>query len=140
MPCSIERVDDHHEVRVHGDTSEHEILDTVMELRNRDPEKDLNDLWILEPGSTVPIFAFQNIVTRVKAVCPDDTVTGKSAIVAPKGLRYAVAELYIEEADSLPFETKVFSSREAALRWFGHTPEAGREAASPLPSSKHPTR
>jgi hypothetical protein len=117
MTCRIEERGDLVVVNVTGETSKWEVLDTVHRLHERDPRKDVSDLWILSSESVVPFDAFPELVEGIRRLCTDGRKFARSAIVASGQFQKALMDMYRSEAQSLPYEIGVFTSRAAAEKW-----------------------
>jgi hypothetical protein len=117
MPYEIKESHDLFEVLVSGKSSKWEVLQIVGHMQRRDPRKERRDLWILSSESSIPYASFQEIAHLVGNFCRDDFVGEKTAIVAAHELQMQEMELYRLEAAALPFDIRVFRSREDALAW-----------------------
>ena len=117
MPYKMQKIDGFVEVSVWGETSKWEMLEAVWELRLRDPCKKVSDLWIVSGECMVPFDEFPEIAETVQSLCTPGMIGSKSAIVASDELQRAQLELYRAEAAILPFEIRVFRSRDDAVRW-----------------------
>jgi hypothetical protein len=118
MPYEIKESPELFEVLLFGPSSKWEVLLIVKHLHVKDPRKERRDLWILSAETSIPYAAFQEISQNVGRLCRDDFVGEKTAIVAAHEMQLQEAELYRFEALALPFEIRVFRSREEALTWF----------------------
>jgi hypothetical protein len=78
--------------------------------------------WLVAKESQIPFTHYAEIVMSVKSTMPDDFVGSKTAIVAADEFHAAQFEMYAAEASVLPFEVRVFQSRDEAVAWI-RTPE-----------------
>ena len=117
MAYRIHEGDGFVEVQISEETSVEELLGVIRELRDRDPRKEISDLWSLSEDSIIPIASFASIVASVAPLCPRDIVGRKTAVVASNELHRAVLDIYRAEAARLPFAIGVFTSREEAVHW-----------------------
>ena len=105
------------EVHVSGQTSARELLEIVQILRDRDPRKQIPDLWMLEGDTMVPLSAFWTLAEGVRALCSPDLACSRTALVASGPMQAGLLDLYRAEAADLPFEIRIFTSRDEALGW-----------------------
>lgn len=117
MAYWIGKKKDFFEVRLLGNTSKFEILEIIRELERRDPGKHFPDIWIIAEGSQVPFVYFREIAETVRSLLPSDAIGNKTALVAASGFQKAQLEMYRSEASILPFEIRVFLSRDEAVEW-----------------------
>jgi hypothetical protein len=117
MAFRIEKKDDLIEVHVWGDAHESEVVAILGKLREMAPRKEISDLWLLSEEYVLPWDIFLPIVEEVRRLLPSDMIANKSAIVVATHFQMAQAQLYLEEAKSLPFEIGAFMTREEALGW-----------------------
>jgi hypothetical protein len=117
MPYKIQEIDGYVEVSVWGETSKWEVLEVIRELQRRDTRKEVSDLWLLSKECMVPFTEFSEIAEAVKSLCTSGMIGSKSAIVAEDELQRAQLEMYRAEAAILPFEVRVFRSRDDAVQW-----------------------
>lgn len=117
MAYQIEMKDGFFEVRISGETSKYEVLDVIQELDRRDRGKKFPDLWLVAAESQVPFLHFSEIAQAIRSLLPRDAVGNKTAIVAEGEFLRAQMELYRSEASILPFEIRVFGSRDEAVEW-----------------------
>jgi hypothetical protein len=117
MAYQIEKKESFFEVRVLGNTSKPEILEIIRELDRRDRGKHFPDLWIIAKESQVPFVHFREIAEEIRSLLPCDAIGNKTAIVAAGEFYKAQLELYRSEASILPFEIRVFLSRDEAVEW-----------------------
>jgi len=124
MAYDIQEQDGFFEVRVSGETVPQEILGAVMELRRRDPKKQRGDLWQFSEASQLTFIDFQGMVEAIHHLCTPGMAGGRSAFVSDDEFLRAQAELYRAEASVLPFEFRVFASRDEAVRWLKGGPRS----------------
>jgi len=117
MAYQIEKKDGFFEVRISGETSKYEILEVIRELDRRDRGKKFPDLWLVAGESQVPLVHFSEIAQGIRSLLPRDAVGNKTAIVAAGEFHKAQLEMYQSEASILPFEIRVFRSRDEAVEW-----------------------
>ncbi len=117
MAFRIEKKEDCIEVHLWGNAHESEVLEILRKLREMAPRKEISDLWLLSEEYVVPWDLFLPIVNEVKSFVSGDMIANKSAIVVANHSQMAQAQLYLEEAKSLPFEIGAFMTREEAVRW-----------------------
>ena len=110
-------------MRISGETSKYEILAVIWELARRDPGKKFPDLWHVAGECQIPFVHLSEIAQGVRSLLPRDAVGNKTAIVAASESQKAEIEWYRSEASILPFEIRVFRSRDAAVEWI-MSPEA----------------
>jgi hypothetical protein len=113
------------EVRVSGKTSAREILAVIKKMRDRDPHKEISDIWIFSEDSMVPLDEFPMMAESIQALCADDMVGCKSALVASGSFQRAALEFIHFEAHVLPYEVRVFTKREEAVKWIRGESDAG---------------
>jgi len=117
MAYQIEEKEGFFEVRISEETSKDEILNIIRELDRRDRGKKLPDLWLIAEESQVPFVEFSEIAKGIRKLLPHDAPGNKTAIVVAGELQKAEMELYRSEASILPFEIRVFRSRDEAVKW-----------------------
>ncbi len=117
MAFRIEKGPDFIEVHLWGKGDESEILTILRQLYEMAPRKEICDLWLISEGYVVPWDCFLPILKEITGFLGRDTIASKSAIVVASHFQVAQAELYLKEAESLPFEIGVFMTREEAIRW-----------------------
>jgi hypothetical protein len=117
MAFRIEKVEDFIEVHLWGNADESEVVAILRKLNEMAPHREISDLWLLSEECVVPWDVFLTIVKEVGRLLSPDMIAKKSAIVVASHFQMAQAELYLEEAKRLPYETGVFMTREEAVRW-----------------------
>ncbi len=117
MAYEIEKKEDFFEVCVSGNTSRFEVMEIIWELDRRDRGKHFPDLWIIAEKSQVPFVYFREIAETIRSLLPSDAIGNKTAIVAAGEFHKAQLEMYRSEASILPFEIRVFLSRDEAVKW-----------------------
>ncbi|MBM4079732.1 MAG: hypothetical protein FJ278_08535 [Planctomycetes bacterium] len=117
MAYRIEKTEDLIEVHLSGQVDEWEILAILGKLRDMAPRKETSDVWLLGEECVVRWDAFSMIVDGIKRLLPPDLIPSRSAIVVASPFQMAQAEMYRQEAKSLPYETGAFMTREEAVRW-----------------------
>ena len=117
MGFRIERTENLIEVHLWGHMQGAEIVSILWQLHAIAPRKEINDLWLLAEDCVVPWDIFLPIVKEVGRLLSPDMKASRSAIVVASHLQMAQAQLYLEEARRLPFETGAFLSREEAVKW-----------------------
>jgi hypothetical protein len=117
MAFRIEKTEDFIEVRLWGNAHVAEIVEILQKLREMAPRKEISDLWLVSEECVVPWDAFLPIVKELTHLLSPDMMANKSAIVVANHFQMAQAELYLEETESLPFQTGAFMTREEAIRW-----------------------
>ena len=117
MAFRIERTEDFIEVHLWGNAPESEVVAILRKLHEMAPCKEISDLWLIAEECVIPWDVFLTIVKEVGSFLSRDMIANKSAIVVASHFQMAQAELYLEEAKRLPFETAVFMAREDAIRW-----------------------
>jgi hypothetical protein len=130
MPHDISRVEDIAEVKVWGQVTEAEIASIILDLHRQDPAKEKNDLWTVAPESMLPFRSFPLLVDMTRKLLPSGArCVGRSAMVAADAFRKAQLDMYTREAESLPFQIRVFLSRDEATKWLagGHGDGDGEE-------------
>jgi hypothetical protein len=121
------------EVSVWGDTCTRELLEAVFELHRCDPGKTCPDLWTIAGECMVPFVEFHRLAEGIRELCPPGMAGRPSAIVAEDGFQQAQIEMFQCEASILPYEVRVFQSRDAALEWLGRPAEPPHSLAPSLP-------
>ena len=84
-----------------------------------------NDIWVLE-GSDLAL-QFENlaqITEMIKGRYPVNATRTKTALVASPGFNASIAQLWIESAQVLPQEIKMFSGLKPAEDWVNESPVA----------------
>ena len=105
-----------------GQVTHEEIKEAINEFYEGVASK--NVLWDLSKGNFEMI---SNVDIQQLASIPKSQYMarkgGKTAIVADKDLAYGMARIYEarSQADSLPFETKIFRNIEDAYQWLNLT-------------------
>ena len=117
MPYRIQERDGFSEIHVSGETSKWEVLKAIRQLRDRDPRKETSDLWVISNTSMVPFAEYSTIVEAVRSLCSSDMIGNKTAIVAADELQKAELDMFRSQAEALPFEMRVFISRDEAVEW-----------------------
>lgn len=117
MPYRIEKKDGYVEVLLDGNFTAMEILKAVKMLSKEDPRKEMPDLWVIPEGHLVSANWHTIIVKGIQKLCPPDIVGRRSAVVASNEFYKAIVGMYCCEAESLPYNIRVFTSREAAEQW-----------------------
>ena len=100
-----------------GRTSAKELVSAVGALHEKDPRKEIPDLWLISEESMVPLAEFPGIVASIGGLLSDDLVGCRSAMVVPNELFLRRVQMYQAEAKSLPYELGVFLSHQEALDW-----------------------
>jgi hypothetical protein len=117
MSFRIERTDDLIEVYLWGHVQGSEIMSILWQLNAIAPRKEISDVWLLAEDCVVPWDTFLPVVKELGRLLSPDMKASRSAIVVASHLQMAQAQLYLEEAKRLPFETRAFLSREEAVTW-----------------------
>lgn len=117
MAIDITYREDYIEVRVLDDPSVREILTTVKALRDRDPRKEISDVWIFSEDSIFPMDMIRIVAESILTLCTDTMVGRRSAIVAANAFQKAAFDFVRYEASILPYEVKVFLSPDEAVGW-----------------------
>lgn len=122
MPYKIIDEDPVVEVHVTGDATTAEVLEALRKLQENDPRKERSDLWHFASESVLPYDVFPMIVESIKRACTRDMVGRPSAIVTSDKMLSATLDIYKQEAKAskVPFEIRVFTDRETALKWLGN--------------------
>jgi hypothetical protein len=113
----IQEHDDLMEIEVWGSTSVWEVLGILYKLHRNDPHKETPDLWILSAESIIPISGFARVVNGLQVLCANLIQGCRSAVVTENEIQKAEMEMFREEAQGLPYEIGVFTSREEAVVW-----------------------
>ena len=113
----MEEKDSIFEVHMWGQTSRWEIMEIIQQLQRKDPRKESCDLWIFSETDGVSLDEFPKIVKAVASLCSPDMVANKTAFVASDAFLRSQLELYRAGAVGLPFEIRVFETKENAVRW-----------------------
>ncbi|MCX6996871.1 MAG: STAS/SEC14 domain-containing protein [Kiritimatiellaeota bacterium] len=132
MSYSIEKTPDFVEVHIRGDTSGRDVLTVLEQLTKEYPRKEICDLWVLSSECVIPFGAFSTIVEKLKGAVANDFVGCKTALVVTDAFQMAQAAMYRHEAAALPFEIRVFMSRDQAVEWLksGSGPTTRHHAAT----------
>ena len=117
MAYQIEKKDVFFEVHISGETSKDEVLEVIRELDRKDPGKKYPDLWLIAEESQIPYVHFIEVVQGIQSLLPPGSVGNKTAIVAAGEFYKAQLEMYRSVASILPFEIRVFRSRDEAVKW-----------------------
>lgn len=117
MAFRIEKTEDFIEVHLWGNAHESEVITILRKLHEMAPRKEISDLWLLSEEYVLPWDTFLPIVKEVTRLLSRDMIAKKSAIVVANHFQMAQAELYLEEAECLPFEIGVFMTRDEAIKW-----------------------
>jgi len=117
MPYRVARTKGCFEVRLFGEASEHDVIGALRELRRLDPGREFHDLWIVEPECAVPIAGFPRIMEELQRYASEPMGPGQSAVVVSDELTEAMVRLYCEEASFVPYQIRLFRSRDEALAW-----------------------
>ncbi len=121
MPYEIVEKEDLVEVRLSGETTRWELMEAIHHLHRRDPCKKTSDLWVVSADVVVPAAWHALLVSTTKNLCTPDMVGARTAILAADQLHKAQFDMYRTEAQRLPFEIKVFTSRKKAERWLARS-------------------
>jgi hypothetical protein len=117
MAYQIEYKNGYCEVNVSGETSKAEVVQILRELAQRDPKKEIPDLWVVSPESQVPLVHFADIAKEVGRLLPPGAAGSRSAIVAFGPFHKAQLDMYRYDAAAFPFEFRVFQYRQEAEAW-----------------------
>jgi hypothetical protein len=117
MAYQIEKKENFFEVHVSGTTSKSEIMEIIRELDSKDRGKHFPDLWIIAEESQIPFVYFREIAEEILSLFPRDAIGNKTAMVAAGEFHKAQLETYRSEASILPFEIRVFLTRDEAVEW-----------------------
>jgi hypothetical protein len=95
-----------------------EIWEGIGEVRNLAEFSEKNDIWAFHEGPIkldyVDLYKLKDFV---KEIYPKNVTRSKTAIVVASGIQSAMALLFSQIAEDLPFEIKVFSDFQAAEDW-----------------------
>ena len=117
MPYQTQRNDELIELQLWGRTSKWEVLAALREVRALAPRKELSDLWTVGPACMIPWDEYASIVDAVQGFCTADMQPSRTAIVVGGEFQIAQADIYVQQARSLPFPIRVFTRRDNALAW-----------------------
>lgn len=117
MAYKIEDRDGYTEVHVWGFVGAQDIIAILGELRLRDPAKERPDLWLIAPECQVPLSSYGKIAEATRSMLPAQVTTRRSALVASDAFHRAQLDMYRVEAAHLPFEIRVFATRDEAIPW-----------------------
>jgi hypothetical protein len=126
MPYRIQKTDGFVEIYLWGETSPGEVLVVLRRLHDLAPSKELSDLWIFSSECVIPCEAYQTIVKAAQSLCCTGMIASRSAIVAADQFQKAQLELYLREAQNLPFEIGAFTERDEAVEWLKRKSEPHR--------------
>jgi hypothetical protein len=133
MAYKIEEQDAYTEVQVWGYVGLQDIIAILSELCRRDPEKARPDLWMIASECQVPLSAYSSIAEATRGMVPARTGVKRSAMVATDAFHRAQLDMYCVEARNLPFQIRVFATREEAIPWLltAEPPQPGAWPRSP---------
>lgn len=106
------------EVELRGGATVGVILQAVNAVIAHPDYHQRNDVWVIGGEPLQLNFADLDRITDWIARCyPPAAVRTRTALVVHPGLNAALVELWLETAAELPYEVRMFSSREAAVDW-----------------------
>lgn len=95
-----------------------DLLEGLAKIVNLAEYGEKNDIWIFREG---PVMLVEEDLYKLKDLIkehyPKNVKRNKTALVFETGLRFSLAEHYVEIVKELPFETMVFSDIRSAEDW-----------------------
>ena len=119
MTSEIVYKEAHVEVHASGQASQWDLLKLIYQLQKNDPKKKTPDLWVLAEDFELSLYSFPPVIQGVLALIMRNKIKrgAKSAILAVNQFQKAKANIYCEEAASLPFPLQAFTNRDEAMEW-----------------------
>jgi hypothetical protein len=98
-----------------------EICEGIAEVRNLPELSEKNNIWVLHEGPIkVDYVDLYKLRDFVREICPKNGTKSKTAIVVKSGIQSAMALLFTQIAENLPFEIKVFFDLQDAIYWINN--------------------
>jgi len=95
-----------------------EIMEAISKLFSMPASKNKNDIWTFRSAQMKMSYAdLYEIKDFAIKLCPKDTESTKTAIVAESGIQQCLATLYSDICKDLPREIRVFSDFNSAKEW-----------------------
>jgi hypothetical protein len=95
-----------------------EIWEGIGKVRNLPEFSEKNDIWVFHEGPIELNYVdLHKLKDFVKEIYPEKAKRSKTAIVVESGLQSAMALIFTQIAENLPFEIKVFFDLQAAENW-----------------------
>jgi hypothetical protein len=95
-----------------------EIIEGIPKLISMPEFKNKNDIWVFITGQIkmayTDLYVIKNIVEEI---CPKNSKSAKTAIVAENGLQRSLGTLYSDIGKDLQREIRVFSDLKSAKNW-----------------------
>ena len=95
-----------------------EILECIGKLRGTSEYPKKNDIWVFRTGPLMleygDLFKLKDIINEYY---PENVSRTKTAIVVESGMQFGLANEFIDIADQLPYQIKVFNELNAAEKW-----------------------
>ena len=118
MPISIIKTDGYFLIKPSKGVNFLEILEAILKLSGSEKYKGKHGIWHFEEGplelELKDIYRIKNLISEAY---PEDTPYSKIALVSNSELQSQLANVFIDDADSLPFEFMFFSEVESAEIW-----------------------
>jgi len=105
-------------VTLEGEATYHDFKSAIDEELARDDYPDMNDVWDLDHCLlSVGHDQLENIVNDVLHRYPRQASRSKTALVASSGITRAIVHFWIERAEILPYEKRIFLNLQEAEGW-----------------------
>jgi hypothetical protein len=94
------------------------IIEGIPKLISMPEFKNKNDIWVFTTGQIKMAYTdLYAIKSLVEEICPKNSKSAKTAIVAENGLQQSLGTLYSDIGKDLPREIRVFSDLKSAENW-----------------------
>jgi 2-hydroxy-3-keto-5-methylthiopentenyl-1-phosphate phosphatase len=95
-----------------------EIREGIEKLRELPESSEKSDIWVFKENRIkLDYVDLQNLKEFVKKIYSKNVTMSKTAIVVESGMQSAIALLFSQITENLPFEIKVFIDFQAAEDW-----------------------
>lgn len=95
-----------------------EILECLGKLRMMHDYLTKNDIWVFSEG---PVMLAYDDLKKLKDIIieyyPKNAIRTKTAIVVESGIQFGIVNQFINIAEELPYQIKVFYDLNAAEEW-----------------------
>ena len=120
MPYKILSETSYQRVDLWGQATKWDVIQAILELRQKDPVKAKPDLWVLDEEVVVPLAEYGAMAATSTDDLPADFRGAPTAVVVNNKLQYEMAKLYREQMKTAPFELEIFLDMASAEEWITH--------------------
>ena len=95
-----------------------EIWEGIEKVRDLPESSEKNDIWVFhETRINLDYVDLHNLKEFAKEIYPIKVIKSKTAIVVESDIQSAIALLFSQISENLPFEIKVFNDFQVAEDW-----------------------